>query len=146
MVYQSKAVSKLLLIWRSQPAVRYDLVERIANGQLKLGERLSPHEFSAGCSLILAQEPMDEAISKALLLLDEMAPARVNDDIFSAMTATAQLLELKGLRLLARKLLKLAKALAEAHRAEIWQKKLTKEIERKIVEAIRGEPFLSQRG
>ena len=147
MVRQSRLINKLNGYWLKRLQGRRDLVERIRQiGLLPVNCERSPVELVAACSLMIAKKPIHEVLKSIELYSIECDAAGFDEAFFQELHSTLRDFELTGLRSHARKLRKVAQAMANMSGAKNWQEHWSREGRRKLESAIKDEPFYPQQG
>ena len=147
MAKESRSISKLKRLWTLKLDGHSDFVDRFALGSFHPGDSSLPTtELVAACSLMAAYKPIHEILESIELLANECVVPIFTDEFFVQIQEAIREIEGAGLRVCGRKLRKLAHALAARQRAESWQGRWSREMSRKLTDAIRDEPFLPQQG
>ncbi len=144
---QKLSKKRLHRFWEIRLPNQEQLLERFTSiGLLPQDYNLSPLELVCACSLMLEHKTIYDTCQSIDQLKNESVESKFDDAFFHQLEDTISEMEMAGMRIQARKLRKLGQGLASAQGNGSWQPHWKKEINTKLISAIKDEPFLPQQG
>ena len=138
---------RLFSFWIIRLPDQEHLLERFYRfGLTSQDHALSHLELVSACSLMLEKRTNYEVYQSINRLNHESTETMLNEEFFAQLQKIIYEMEMSGLRFQSRKLRKFGQGLASAQRNLLWQPYWKEDMDKKLLSAIKDEPFLPQQG
>jgi hypothetical protein len=136
---------RLFRFWIIRLPNQEQLLERFLRvGLIPQDHNLSRLKLVSACSLMLEKRTIYDVYQSINRLNNESTETMLDDEFFARLDEITSELEMSGMRIHSRKLRKFGQGLASAQRKPAWESYWKKETDRKMLSAIKDEPFLPQ--